>query len=387
MIAQGGEALTPEGPATLYSDWHGGQTDEGLTPELLTAFRVTVAPGSRAGTIRLKLFHETTGMVHEAAPVTLPAEPGTYTFPAPHVLHDYREVTIGLDQESGGHAIAAQIRCEPEDGEGDVCNSQSLDVYRLPLGPGVKPDRRLAEVQRGRLLTIDRVTEPDADEDLAGDQTEDRTNLRTSMTTRRIAGRRLELTVTVENAGPRTADRPLLRVGFFPPVGAARLDRSCRRVDVPPGPNLATRDQHCRLPPVAVGASQTVKLVVPDPGRTAASVNVEAEGPDLAGGDEGADAELRGPRPPLFVEADPRPQLGQAFGVKVRSARAGTVRLRLAAGGRSFAARTLRFRRAGSRRVILRIPRSRLQRGVPDELTLTARSRAATTRVLLHPSY
>jgi hypothetical protein len=326
-------------------------------------------------------------MVHEAAPVTLPAEPGAYTFPAPHILHDYREVTVGLDQETGGHAIAAQIRCEPEDGEGDICSSQSLDVYRPPLGPGVKPDRRLADVQRGRLLTIDRVTEPDVDADLAGDQTEDRTNLRTSMTTRRISGRRLELTVTVENAGPRTADRPVLRVSFFPSVGIARVDRSCKRYDVPQGPDSRTRDQHCLLPPLGVGATRTVKLVVPDPGRTAASVDVEAEGPDLAGGDEGAYAELRNRRPPLFVEADPRPRLGQGLGVKVRSSRAGPVRLRLAAGPRTFATRTLRFRRAGSRRVLLRIPRSRLKGNLPDEVALTARSRAATARVLLQPSY
>src|SRR3954447_749808 len=46
------DTLTPEGPATLYSDWHGGQTDEGPEPKLLTGFHVVVQPGGQAGTIR-----------------------------------------------------------------------------------------------------------------------------------------------------------------------------------------------------------------------------------------------------------------------------------------------------------------------------------------------
>ena len=29
LFAQGAETLTPAGPATLYDDWHGGQTAEG----------------------------------------------------------------------------------------------------------------------------------------------------------------------------------------------------------------------------------------------------------------------------------------------------------------------------------------------------------------------
>jgi len=38
-IAQGPDTLTPDGPATLYSDWHGAQTDEGLSPAVLTRSR------------------------------------------------------------------------------------------------------------------------------------------------------------------------------------------------------------------------------------------------------------------------------------------------------------------------------------------------------------
>jgi hypothetical protein len=386
LFAQGADTLTPDGPATLFDDWHGGQTAEDRSPELLTHFRVTVAPGGRAGTIRLRIFDGETGMTHDAAPVALPAEPGTYLFGAPHILHDYRDVSIGLDQETGGHAIAAQVRCTPEEGEGDICSSQSLDVYRPVLGPGVKPDRLLAEVQRGRMLTIDRVTEPDVDGDLAGDRTEDRTNLRTSMTTRRISGRRLELTATVENAGPRRADRPVLRTSFYPPVGIARID-GCEPYEPPLTPDVSTSDQHCILAPLAVGEQRTVRIVAPDPGRTDAGVDVEAEGPDLASGDESAYEELRGPRPPLFVEASPRPRLLAGLNVTVRSRRAGPVRLRLAAGKRTLATRELRFRRPGARRISLRVPRSRLLRDLPRQVTLSARSDAATARVRLQPSY
>ena len=93
---QSPETLTPEGPATLYSDWHGAVTLEGEHPELLTGFRVVVQPGGRAGTIRF-LVHETgeqgPGAVHVGQPVTLPAEPDTYAFPAPHVFADHRSVT------------------------------------------------------------------------------------------------------------------------------------------------------------------------------------------------------------------------------------------------------------------------------------------------------
>ena len=87
FVAQGPDSpLTPDGPATLYSDWHGAITLEGEHPELLTGYRVTVQPGGRAGTIRLLVFEnppfgeEGPRTVHVGQPVSLPAEPGTYTF-------------------------------------------------------------------------------------------------------------------------------------------------------------------------------------------------------------------------------------------------------------------------------------------------------------------
>ena len=288
FAAQGQETLTPEGPATLYRDWHGLMTDEGEHPELLTGFRVVVQPGGRAGTIRF-LVHEHPAYggqgprtVHVGAPVTLPAEPGTYTFPAPHVFADYRSVTYGIEQETGGHAITAQIRCEPEDGEGDVCNSRSVDVYRPPLG-GAVPDRRTAsEVQRGRELTIEPLTEPDVDLDGAGDETEDRTNLRASATTQRLSGHRRAFDITVENAGPRTADRPRVQAYFLPSPGLGSWTPACVGAQPPfssGSQNDDPRRQYCVLAPLAVGEQRTVRLVVPDLGFGDAYVELSAEGP------------------------------------------------------------------------------------------------------------
>jgi len=192
-FAQGPETLTPPGPATLYSDWHGAQTLEGEHPELLTGLRVTVLPGSQAGRVRFVVAHSAEQTTPEPPPravdvgawVQLPAEPGTYVFPAPHVFADYRSVTYGIEQETGGHAILSQTRCAPEQGEdADPCSIQSVDVYAPPLGAAF-PDRRLvADTRRGGQLLLDPLTEPDADRDGAGDATEDRTNLRATATTR-----------------------------------------------------------------------------------------------------------------------------------------------------------------------------------------------------------
>src|SRR3954464_12039686 len=98
FAAQAPDRLEPDGPATLYSDWHGAQTAEGEHPELLTGFRVVVQPGGRAGTIRFLVLarpespSDAPDAVSVGPPVTLPAEPGTYTFAAPHVFADYRDV-------------------------------------------------------------------------------------------------------------------------------------------------------------------------------------------------------------------------------------------------------------------------------------------------------
>jgi hypothetical protein len=394
FTAQAPDTLTPEGPATLYSDAHGGTTDEGPFPQLLTGFRVVVQPGGRAGTIRF-LVHQNPAYgedgpraVHVGQPVTLPAEPGTYTFPAPHVFADYRDLTYGIEQETGGHAIAAQLRCSPQDGEGDICSAQSVDVYRPPLG-AAEPDRRAAsEVQRGRVLTIEPITESDADGDGAGDLTEDRTNLRTTATTRRLSGHRRAFDVTVENAGPRTADRPRVKADLSPSPGLGTWSPACA---APQFPDFSvdrgqddSRDQYCVLAPLPAGERRTVRLVVPDLGFGYGYFTVSAEGPDLASGDETADPEFRDPRPPLSLEVAARLRsVGSAIPVTVRARRKGTVRLQIRRGNRSYT-RRVTLRRAGKVDVRLRLPQ-RLARedGV---VTITARSGGATARARLQPS-
>jgi hypothetical protein len=394
FTAQSPDTLTPEGPATLYSDWHGGQTDEGPEPKLLTGFHVVVQPGGHAGTIRF-LVHTFPAYgekgepaVYVGEPVTLPAEPGTYTFPAPHVFADYRDIGFGIEQETGGHAITTQVRCAPEDGEGDICNSQSVDVYRPPLGAAV-PDRRTAsDVQRGRSLTIEPITESDVDLDGAGDQTEDRTNLRASATTQRLSGHRRAFDVTVENAGPRTADRPRLKADLSPSPGLGTWGPACVGESVPFNSNTGevdSRQQYCSLAPLAVGERRTVRLVVPDLGAGDAYFELSAEGTDLASGDEFASADVRGPRPPLSLEVDARSKtIENGFHVTVRSRRSGTVRLQVRRGDRTYS-RTITFRRAGKRDVTLRPPR-RLARET-GLVTLTARSGSATARARMQVSY
>jgi hypothetical protein len=69
-------------------------------PSVLTGWRATVGPGGRAGTVRVRVRTRTGDQV-VGDPVQLPAEPGTYTFPAPRV----EGTAIGLDQATGGHAI------------------------------------------------------------------------------------------------------------------------------------------------------------------------------------------------------------------------------------------------------------------------------------------
>jgi len=391
--AQAPDTLTPDGPATLYSDWHGAQTLEGPHPELLTGFRVVVQPGGRAGTIRFVVYHhpelaeEGPPTVTVGPPLTLPAEPGTYTFPAPHVLADYRDVTYGIEQETGGHAIAAQTRCAPEEGEGDICNDQSVDVYRPPIGAAI-PDRRTAsDVQRGRQLTIDPITEADADGDGAGDESEDRTNLRASGTMKRLPGHRRQYDVTVENVGPRTADIPVVQANFFPSPGLGTWSPACRAQQTPffnDSGSDTTRVQFCTLAPLAAGERRTVRLIAPDLGFGDAYFSISAEGPDLAGGDQDADFELHGPRPPLSLEVPAHPKSLLNLRATVRLNRKGTVRVQLRRGRRTVA-RNVTFRRAGKRDVVLRAPRRLAFE--PGVATLTARAGKLTARARLQPEF
>ncbi|HYI80319.1 MAG TPA: hypothetical protein VEW67_05630, partial [Thermoleophilaceae bacterium] len=86
------------------------------------------------------------------------------------------------------------------------------------------------------------------------------------------------------------------------------------------------------------------------------------------------------------IEVEPYQQPYQGrLGVKLHAARKGTVRLQLQRGGRTYARRTVTFRRAGGRSVVLRVPNRFAQ--AKGAATLTARSGGATTRARFEPSY
>jgi hypothetical protein len=356
-------STTPAGPATLYSDWIGSNTLEGLWPQVLTAFKVTVGPGGRAGRVRFRVLEgpEPGREIAEGEPVTLPAAPGVYTFPAPHVPWDYRNGVLGLDQETGGHAIVSSYGCCAAD--------QVLDVYRPRLRDGAWPDRSQAQTQPEKLLTIEGVAQRDLDQDRLGDITEDRTDLRTAAKVERIGGGRLAVTVTVRNAGRLTAHTPRLTVRLSPAVGRLRWAQPCRDIGLYELAGWPSQSEDCGLTPLAPGHARTLRFVAPDPGRLQVAARVSSEGADLAPADNGVSAFNAGPAPPLALEVVPNP--GPTLVAKLRSARAGTVFVTLGAGGRTWLARAVRFDRPGERVLRLRVPPSH-----DGDATLTARSPA-----------
>ena len=325
--------------------------------------------------------------VHVGPPVTLPAEPGTYTFPAPHVFADYRSITYGIEQETGGHAIMAQIRCEPEDGEGDFCSSQSVDVYRPPLG-GAIPDRRTAsDVHRGRELTIEPIRESDADGDGAGDQSEDRTNLRASATTRRLSGHRRAFDITVENAGPRTADRPQVQARLVPSPGLGAWTPGAAESSA-----SSTRARRTTTHGTSTAGWRHWPSASGEPcgssSRTWGSAMRSSRCPPRAATWRAA----MSPRAPRSVVRGRRcrwrcpPARNRSSGIHatVRSTRKGRVGLQVRRGSRTYT-RTITFRRAGKRDVTLRPPQLLTrENGV---VTITARSGNATVRARLLSSY
>ena len=205
------QTVTPEGPATLVSDWTGSNTLEGNSPKVLTGFKVTVGRGGRAGRVRFRAQEKPGSPVLEGAPVTLPAEPGTYTFPAPRVPWDYRDGVLGLTQETGGHAIVGAWDCDG--GEGNTnCTDQTLTIHRTPLVPrnarrALPDDRRRdrARSRRGPRRRLDRG--PDGAAHLGGIE--------------RLGDGRLAITITIRNAGPRSADQPLLDLRLSPSAAQA----------------------------------------------------------------------------------------------------------------------------------------------------------------------
>ena len=242
------QTLTPAGPATLDVRFGPNVGCPAVgTFAVLTKWQVQVGPGSSGGIVR-PLFYDVVG-----DPVELPAEPGTYTFPAPHMNWSPCNPGISLIQETGGHAVVV-----PE------------DTPMLGRHIVVKRDGQAEERIDQSRLAIEPVTEPDNDSDLLGDLTEDRTDLTLTAAPTRDAIGRLKVTVTVTNAGPLPANRQHLTA-----TGAqkGRWDTNCR--------NAHATTECLLLEPLAVGASRTITFYDDAPGTLSAGFSVTAEGPDL----------------------------------------------------------------------------------------------------------
>lgn len=264
--AQSGSApdtLSPEGPATLERTWLGARPAIAYGPRVIVEWSVRVGPGGRAGRVALRTISGIGGPPKtggsRGATVTLPAEPGTYSFPARLALLDSDE--IALDQETGGHAILATHphRGDKTGVEDDLENPWAVDLWRPPLAPGERrePDERM----RGRELLVETRSERDIDADGYGDESQDVTDLALYTTTARRGRRRTHVRVEVRNAGRRAIALPQLDLDL------RRGDRlrglrapscSCTWLSAP----LDPADRAIALPSLAPGAAATVSFTV-----------------------------------------------------------------------------------------------------------------------------
>ncbi|HWK27839.1 MAG TPA: hypothetical protein VNS09_14845 [Solirubrobacter sp.] len=343
--------LTPDGPATLTSVSTAISTSEGRPPAVLVAVRADVGTGGQAGTVRFRAANPQTALTGD--PVTLPAEPGSYTFPAPHIAWDSRTGSLGIEQTTGGHALIAREACQPELGRwADPCQLQSVKVLR-PDGTSESDD--------GARLTLVGLYEPDIDQDLAGDQTEDRTDLR--VTAKRETNG--AVTVTITNAGPRSADLPAAATT----APGARWEGCAKRAVWPWLPD-------CALDPIAPGASRTVTLFA----AAAGTVTVGAEGPDLVAADNVA--EIAAP-PALALTAASKQSLRRGVKVRVSAVQAGRVRLTLKL-GKARVSRTVALEAFSERTVTLRPTGPKLRsllRRAPGKATITVAAGGKTAKV------
>jgi hypothetical protein len=169
------DRLTPSGPSTIRAMWLGPSTAEGRAPEVLTRWSVMVGAGGRAGRVRLRVLESRERATGRAnGPWEwLPAEPGTYSFPAPHVPYDYRSNDLALDQEAGGHALITFHPDDPgRDSFSDPGELYNLDVFRPLLADDARDVER-SERRKGEELRLGATFERDLDGDALGDETED----------------------------------------------------------------------------------------------------------------------------------------------------------------------------------------------------------------------
>lgn len=331
--------LTPDGPANLTPRFTGASPAICGGPRVLTGWRATVGSGGRSGQVRVIALGADGPVVGES--VTLPAEPGTYTFPAPHVHSGCGGFGLGLAQSAGGHAVVWREACDPALAPwANACDAWHVDIDR---------DGQLRETWDGAGLALAAVDEPDIDADLRGDRTEDRTDLSLSTRATWAPDGKVRIALTVSNAGPLTADLPYL--------ASERLDRAPAASWPLPCPATyqallaAARGGHnaCLLPPLSPGGQQTVTLDLP-PGGTF-PVSVGSEGDDLAPDDNSAEVPLV---PPGYRVLYRKVSLAaRRIVVRVRADLPGGARIVARAPGVRVS-RTVRLR-AGTQRLSLRL--------------------------------
>ena len=274
------DTVTPAGPATVRGNWLGPHTAEGLPPQVLIGWTVTVGPGSNAGPVRLRVLRwGDRGTVVGSGPVEqLPATRGTYAFALPTgVRYDYRSTGLALEQEVGEHAI---IRTHPPDPRPDGLDDyHALDVFRPPLA-GDAAHVAFSERRRGQELLVRGTIEHDIDQDLLGDVTQDVGDLRlldaTILARERVSvspGRetnRVLIAARVLNAGFTVRHYPHITEGV---AGSG----SCDRWQDLGGTQVCADDRS-----LAPGAEAELRVWSylygrPEPTR----VEVASEGPDL----------------------------------------------------------------------------------------------------------
>lgn len=363
------ERLTPRGPSTIRQQYLGAHTAEGRPHEIITRWKVRVGPGGKAGRVRLRVLHPgRMATVKGSGPWEwLPAEPGTYEFPAPHVTYDYRDSGLALDQEVGEHALTTFHPDDPaEDTMADVGEINNLDVFRPPLAEDAR-DVEHTERRKGERLRIGAITEPDIDHDAVGDLTEDIGDL--TAVSARVRERRdglATIVARVRNNGTTVRHLPLVN------------DPEPARGWVCPGMarHLLGFLRGCTGQPIGPGEESEVSLTVEvtmDSGMNPVPTHVEiaAEGPDTNPADN-----LVALTPNLsLADAGPLSAGTPGVMVDVTTDQPGAVLVAARIAGVRIA-RTLAFAAGGTQTVLLapkrRADRRRIRRAVRRRGRLTA---------------
>ena len=206
-----------------------------------------------------------------------PADPGTYAFSLrPGIRYDYRDSGLGLEQETGGHAIIRTYPSSPSERIQRSVQAHALDVSGPPLPDGaanVEPSEHIL----GQGLRVTQVSEPDIDEDGLGDRSQDRGDLRILSATVGLAEDDQDLAGANGSCGGAGA-HPQRR----------NTTRQLPHIVVPKdslggaGCVLTVTDPFCSAPPLKPGRETLAQRVIYTiPHDLPARLSVTAEGMDL----------------------------------------------------------------------------------------------------------